>query len=109
VSKKIQDFILNKKEHIDKVEKERNELRDEQLKQFIAEKENIDENRGLAEQDVSLYMEKIKKEEEERTKQDSVDQQNAAEEQAKIQEKLDMDKAARYVQKKWEWWQAVGK
>jgi hypothetical protein len=52
VSKKIQDFISNKKEQVDKVEKSRTDLRDEKIKLYQADKEKIDENRGLAEQEM---------------------------------------------------------
>lgn len=37
------------------------------------------------------------------------DEENNAIEQKKVQEKLDMDNAAKYVQQKWHWFQSVGK
>jgi hypothetical protein len=37
------------------------------------------------------------------------DASNLEKEQSKVQEKLDMESAARYVQKKWIWYQTEGK
>ncbi len=46
---------------------------------------------------------------EERKGQEAADAAQAAAEAAKVQEKYDMDLAAKYVQKKWNWYQTEGK
>ena len=46
---------------------------------------------------------------EERKQQMAKDEEEAAKERAKIQEKEDMMQAAKYVMKKWNWFQTEGK
>ena len=41
--------------------------------------------------------------------QEANDQENAGAEKAKVQEKMDMDLAAKYIQRKWNWFQTEGK
>ena len=52
---------------------------------------------------------KCEQEEEDRKARDMKDQEAADLEAAKIKEKLDMNTAAAYVQKKWHWFQTEGK
>ena len=40
---------------------------------------------------------------------EAADEDMRAQEQKKIQEKLDMEMAAKYIQKKWNWYQTEGK
>ena len=47
--------------------------------------------------------------EEERRERGQKDEETEKLEQAKIQEKVDMDLAAKYVQQKWHWYQTEGK
>jgi len=55
-----------------------------EVSKLVTEKDNIDTNRGLAENDMADYVKKIDNENDERSKQDAVDQNNAADEQAKV-------------------------
>jgi hypothetical protein len=104
VSKKIQDFIANKKEQVDGDDKIRNDLKEEKIKLYQADKEKIDDNRVLAEQKGQEYMKLVDDETKHRQKQDEIDLKNQESEQSKVQEKLDMQRAATYVQNKWNWW-----
>ena len=59
--------------------------------------------------EISVLTQKCEEEEEDRKARELKDQEAAELEQQKIQEKLDMDAAARYVQRKWNWFQTEGK
>ena len=109
VSKKIQDFVSTKKEGVDKQEREVSDLREDKGKDYQKKHEDITEDMEKAKINMEDVQNLINVEQDERQSQDKLDANTAADEQKKVQEKLDMEKAARYVQKKWEWWLAVGK
>jgi hypothetical protein len=109
VSKRIQDFIKKKQEGCEKDDKIRNDMREEKVKNLANEKEEIEVNREEADQEMQDFMKKIEYETEQKNRLDADDAANEADEKAKAQEKLDMDAAARYVQRKWDWYQKEGK
>ena len=51
----------------------------------------------------------VEEQNEERRKQEVLDEENAQEEQKRLQEKIDMEIASKYIQKKWNWYQTEGK
>ena len=59
--------------------------------------------------DISNYQQLCEEQEEDRKAKELIDQKADLEERKKMQEKLDMDAAAKYVQRKWNWYQTEGK
>lgn len=109
VSDKIRNFIKKKKGVVEKHAEERDRLKDKKINELQEEKEKIHQQKEQATLETSKLTELCEAEEEDRKARDLKDQEAADLEQAKIKEKLDMNTAASYVQKKWHWFQTEGK
>jgi len=85
----------------DKKEKKSNELNQE--------KDEILEKKEDAYKETQKMEALCQEQEDERRQREAKDQEALEAEQAKIKEKMDMDLAAKYVQRKWNWFQTEGK
>ena len=109
VSEKIRNFIVKKQKIVMSHADQRERLKEAKLNELQAEKEVIQQKKEDAEKETSELQAKCEEEEEDRQKREIKDQENAALEQQKIKEKQDMEAAALYVQRKWNWFQTEGK
>jgi len=109
VSERIRGFIEKKRKVIQATSDDRDKLKDKVVKELETVKEDIKTNNeeGLVEIDNMKGL--CDEAEEERRERSSKDEENEKNEQAKIQEKVDMELAAKYVQQKWHWYQTEGK
>ena len=103
VSEKITHFIRKKKGVIEKKAEERDRLKDGKVNELQEEKEKISVAKEKAIVEIGVLTQKCEEEEEDRKARELKDQESAEFEQQKIQEKLDMEAAAAYVQRKWNW------
>ena len=88
---------------------ERENLKDLKSKDLEDIIEDINMKKEACETDMTEKRQECEKEEELRKAQDAQDEEKAEKERQKIQEKIDMDKAAQYIQWKWNWFQVEGK
>ena len=79
------------------------------MTELQAVKDIIIQKKEDAEKETSELQQKCEEEEEDRQKRDIKDQENSALEKQKLKEKQDMETAALYVQRKWNWFQTEGK
>ena len=79
------------------------------MTELQAVKDVIIQKKEDAEKETSELQQKCEEEEEDRQKRDIKDQENTALEKQKLKEKQDMETAALYVQRKWNWFQTEGK
>lgn len=73
------------------------------MTELQAVKDIIIQKKEDAEKETSELQQKCEEEEEDRQKRDIKDQENSALEKQKLKEKQDMETAALYVQRKWNW------
>ena len=109
VSEKIRHFIDKKRQIINDRADEREKLKDAKMTELQAVKDIIIQKKEDAEKETSELQQKCEEEEEDRQKRDIKDQENSALEKQKLKEKQDMETAALYVQRKWNWFQTEGK
>jgi hypothetical protein len=109
VSERIRGFIEKKRKIIAGVSEDRDKLKDKVVKELENVKDEIKNKNedGLVEIDTMKGL--CDEAEDERRERGIKDEENEKNEQAKIQEKVDMDLAAKYVQQKWHWYQTEGK
>ena len=104
VSKKIQSFIGAKKSQIITKYEALDQKRENCNKKIAEDKEDIELKKEEANEEMNEMQKKVEEQNEERRKQEILDEENAAEERRHLQEKIDMDIAAKYIQKKWNWY-----
>ena len=109
VSRKIQSFISTKKKEIESKYNALDSKRENCIKDITTEKEKVELQKEEANEEMNLQQKMVEELNEERRKQEIIDEENAAEERRHEQEKIDMDIAAKYIQKKWNWYQTEGK
>ena len=79
------------------------------MTELLADKEVIIQKKEDAEKEIEKLQGLCEQEEEDRQRREIKVQESAAEEAAKLKEKRDMETAANYVQRKWNWFQTEGK
>ena len=109
VSERIRGFIEKKRKGVAKMAEDRDKLKDNVIKNLETDKEDIKTNNEEALVDIDKIKGACDEAEDERRERGLKDEDNEKLEQAKIQEKVDMDLAAKYVQQKWHWYQTEGK
>ena len=103
VSDKIKTFIQKRKRVVEKHADERDRLKEKKINELVEEKEKIQGMKEQATHDTAELTAKCEQEEEDRKARELKDQEAADAEAAKVKEKLDMNDAAAYIQKKWHW------
>ena len=109
VSKRITEFVRKKKNLLEKEAETRDGKRDEMLNLLQADKEVIQQNKDEADKEIQHMQALCEDEEQIRLQREQLDKEAADAEQAKVQEKMGMDAAAKYIQRKWNWYQTEGK
>lgn len=102
-------FINRRKEIIQDVSDKRDRLREKEVNILMDERQTIITKKEEADQEIEIVRQKCQDEEEARILQQNKDDETAAEETQKEQEKQDRLIAAKYIEKKWHWFQTEGK
>lgn len=87
----------------------RDKLRDVQVNKLVDDRTVIQNKKEEADQQIDIVRQKCQEEEEARLLQQQKDDEAAAEELQKEKEKYDRIIAAKYIEKKWNWFQTEGK
>lgn len=109
VSERIRGFIEKKRKIIAGTSEDRDKLKDKVVKELENVKEDIKTANETGQEEINDMKGLCDAAEDERRERGTKDEENEKLEQAKIQEKVDMDLAAKYVQQKWHWYQTEGK
>lgn len=83
--------------------KEQEAKREAETQRIDNERNEIKERKAKASEEISEIMEKIKADTAERKKREEENQAEEESKEAKIREKMSMDDAARYIQRRWVW------
>ena len=109
VSEKIVSYFNEKndilKDDADAVDKRR----EKKVAEIEEERNQIEEMKNEAEIEMGNVKIKVLKEQEEKRKRDDKEKEEEERELQKIREKQAMDKAAKYIQGRWAWYQVEGK
>ena len=109
VSERIKQFITKKRAIIEDKATERDVLKEKKLNELQKQNEDVKQAKAEADKQIEEMHKRCEEEEEDRKQRELKDEENAAIEKAKIQEKMDMDAAALYIQRKWNWFQIEGR
>lgn len=109
VSEKIIAFTNKRREQIQEVSDKRDKLRETEINKLLEERQVLTTKKEEADEQIDVIRAKCQEEEEVRILHLQKEQEDAAAEAAKVQNKLDMIAAAKYIEKKWNWYQTEGK
>ena len=109
VSAKIISFINKKRKAVQLVSDKRDKLRETEVNKLIDKRQVIIQQKEDADQQIDVVRQKCQEEEENRILAQQKDDEAAADEAKKEQEKQDRILAAKYIEKKWHWFQTEGK
>ena len=87
----------------------RDALREKEIADLELEKKKVTDKRLEAQQEYDKVKEDILNDDENRRRLALLDQEKQSKEDEKVKEKMSMDEAARFIQRKWHWFQTVGK
>lgn len=109
VSEKIVSFINKRKDAIQKVSDERDKKRETEITKLLDTRQVVITKKEEADQQIDIVRQKCQEEEEARILHQQKDDQAAAEEAEKEKAQADRVIAAKYIEKKWHWFQTEGK
>jgi hypothetical protein len=109
VSERIRKFVQAKTELLHKKADEQEKLREKRVDNLEKEKDEIHRRREEDEANIHKMHNLINQEVEDKGKREREERERLEELARKRQEKMDMEDAARYIQRKWKWYQEVGK
>jgi phage-related minor tail protein len=89
--------------------KEQDSKREAEVQRIENERNEIKERKTNAQEEINLIVEQIKLDAAERAKRDEEMQEENEAKETKIREKMSMEDAARYIQRRWVWFQTEGK
>lgn len=109
MNSRIRRFVNGKTAVLNNLAEEQDKLKDNKNDLFEKEKEDINKKKEDDEKETTKMHQLIQQEIDERNKRDKEEQERVEEVERRKKEKLDMEDAARYIQRKWKWFQDVGK
>ena len=109
MSTAVKGHLDNRRREIDDMTRERDREKEQKAAALDQEREEIMNNKQAAKEDYERIMQKIAEDNEDRKRLEELDKKQENDEQAKIQKKIAMEDAARYVQRRWDWFQTEGK
>lgn len=109
VSDRIRKFVQSKTEMLQKKADNQDKLREKRVEALEKERDDIHHKREEDEREMTKMHQLILQEADEKGKRDREEKDRQEELERKRQEKMDMEDAARYIQRKWKWYQEVGK
>ena len=83
--------------------------REAHSKEIDMQKQEIKDRKAKALEEMQEITDAITKDKEERRKREEENEEEEQKQEAKIREKMSMDDAARYIQRRWHWFQTEGK
>jgi chromosome segregation ATPase len=109
VSERIRKFLQQKADILSKKADDQDRVKDAKVDQITRDREEIYKEKAAEEDTIKEVSQQIQGEEDEKGRRDRDERDRQEELERKRQEKMDMEDAARYIQRKWKWFQEVGK
>jgi len=109
VTHTIRGHLTKKQAELAALTKDRDQQKDREGNVLESEKLRIQNMRQTAQDDYEEIKKLIGEDDEYRANLAKLDAEKKAQETEKIREKMSMDDAARFIQRKWTWFQTVGK
>lgn len=109
VTTTIKKHLTTKVAELKDLTSKRDALREKEIADLELEKKKVTDKRLEAQQEYDKVKEDILNDDENRRRLALLDQEKQSKEDEKVKEKMSMDEAARFIQRKWHWFQTVGK
>lgn len=109
VSDRIRKFLQQKADILAKKADDQDKLKDVKVEEITRDREEIYKRKAAEEDTIKEISQNIQGEVDEKANRDREEKERLDELERKRQEKMDMEDAARYIQRKWKWYQEVGK
>lgn len=109
VSGAVTSHLVARRADLEKQYKERDNLRENKNAEMEAEVDRIMQDKQAATDEYQELKRLIEDDNEDRKRLEAEEKKNEDDEKAKVQEKIAMDDAARYVQRRWDWYQTEGR
>ena len=109
VSDAVKNHLVRRTNEINANAKERDAEKDDNVNKIREGENDFMLRKNAAEEECKDLMNKIEDDNQERKRIEDEEKKAEADDNAKEREKMAMDDAARYVQKRWEWYQTEGR
>lgn len=109
VTTTIKKHLATKVAELKDLSSKRDALREKEIADLELEKKKVTDKRVEAQQEYDKVKEDILNDDENRQRIALLEKQKEAKDDEKVKEKMSMDEAARFIQRKWNWFQTVGK
>lgn len=109
VTSTIKKHLASKQAELQALTKERDQKKDREGADLENEKLRIQGLRQTAQDDYEDIKKLVAEDDEYRNNLTKLESEKAAAEDEKVRDKMSMDDAARFIQRKWTWFQTVGK
>lgn len=109
VSERIRKFVQIKTETLTKKADQQDRTKDKRIDLLQKDIEEIEQTRQGDGEEIVKMQGLIEEEIKEKDQRNHEEKERQEELERKIHEKIDMEDAARYIQRKWKWYQEVGK
>lgn len=109
VHQTIKQHLMKKNAELQDFQNDRDRLRDQRTEQLEQEKAEVRQKKDEDAEKMEEITEKMLKEDELTRLWEDQQREEMEQEEAKLREKMQMEDAARFVQRKWNWFQKEGK
>jgi len=109
VNASLSEHLKTKTELIANQLRDRDNLKETKVSELEEEKNNIMAKKEEAKAEYDLIMQKIEEDNMDRKRREDEEKKEQDNQDAKIADKMAMEDAARYIQRRWEWFQTEGK
>lgn len=109
VTQTIRKHLLTKQAELKELSTKRDVLREKEVVELEGQKMTVTNKRQDAQTEYDELKSKVFQDDEERARNALLEQEKQSKDDEKVKEKMSMDEAARFIQRKWNWFQTVGK
>ena len=101
VNMSVKDHLAKKQAELNKLAGETDDKMETEKKRLETEKTEIKDQKTQAQMEMQQIVEEINKDNEDRKRREDIEKEREEEEEAKIKDKMSMEDAARFIQRKW--------
>ena len=109
VTSTIRRHLAQKQAELKELAQKRDHLREKEVADLELKKKEVSDRRQIASEEYEKLKQDVADDDENRARLTLLDKEKQAKEDEKVKEKMSMDEAARFIQRKWHWFQTVGK
>ncbi|CDW81373.1 leucine rich repeat family protein [Stylonychia lemnae] len=109
VSERIRGYVDKKTQNLNTLAEDQEKIKDKKIESLEKEKDEINRKKEEDEKEISRMHQLIQQEVDEKNKRDKEEQERQEDLERRKKEKMEMEDAARYIQRKWKWFQDEGR